>query len=314
MNSPLVSVICTAYNHEKYIRKAIESVLAQKTEFSYEFLIHDDASTDHTAEIIREYAEKYPDIIVPIYEKENMYSQNRLNDCIYPYVRGVYIAYCEGDDYWTDNNKIQIQAEYLNTHPGCTACCHAFYTINEEDTRILDKGRAMQGDGALPVEFFIEWRTKDVPQISTSMIRKKYRTDVPELFKWIGTIADVPIYIWCALNGEIHYMDRVMSVWRKGRTASWTARIKNPALGINQCTARLDFNAKLEEYTNHRYRKSIEISNMLCRFYICWYRRDYREAYKTGGYRYATLVMRLGVYFGLVCPGVMRLYYKMRGR
>ena len=107
-NDVLVSVICTAYNHRPYIRDALEGFVMQKTNFKYEVLISDDASPDNTAEIIKEYEEKYPDLIKPIYFKENQYSQGvkLLRDILAPKVKGKYIAVCEGDDYWTDETRI----------------------------------------------------------------------------------------------------------------------------------------------------------------------------------------------------------------
>lgn len=114
----LVSVICTAYNHESYIRQCLDGFVMQKTNFSFEVLVHDDASTDRTADIIREYEAKYPDIIKPIYQNENQYSKGIAiySKFIYPNVNGKYIAICEGDDYWIDPFKLQKQVDFLETN------------------------------------------------------------------------------------------------------------------------------------------------------------------------------------------------------
>lgn len=114
-HEPLVSICCITYNHEKYISEAIESFLMQETDFSFEILVHDDASTDNTASIVREYAEKYPDIIKPIFQKENQFSKGVEIDYKFNFSRakGKYIALCEGDDYWTDPKKLQIQVAFL---------------------------------------------------------------------------------------------------------------------------------------------------------------------------------------------------------
>jgi len=119
-NTPIVSVACITYNHAKYIREAIESFLMQKTNFSYEILIHDDASTDGTDQIIKEYELKYPNLIFPTYQSENQFSKGVrriLATFVFPKCRGKYIALCEGDDYWTDPLKLQKQCEYLETNP-----------------------------------------------------------------------------------------------------------------------------------------------------------------------------------------------------
>lgn len=116
---PKVSICCITYNHVTYIAQAIESFLMQKTTFPFEILIHDDASTDGTSEIIRDYERKYPDIIKPIYQTENQYSQGRSISATYqfPRAKGRYIALCEGDDYWTDPLKLQKQVDFLEANP-----------------------------------------------------------------------------------------------------------------------------------------------------------------------------------------------------
>ena len=100
MDEIMVSIICTAYNHEKYIRDALDGFVSQKTNFKFEILVNDDASTDRTAEIIREYEMKYPDLMRPVYQTENQYSKGvRIShDILIPRARGKYLAYCEGDD------------------------------------------------------------------------------------------------------------------------------------------------------------------------------------------------------------------------
>ncbi len=119
---PLISVCCTAYNHEKYIAQTLEGFLSQQTEYSFEILIHDDASPDGTADIIRDYARRYPDLIRPLYQTENQYSQNvPINETFnFPRARGKYIALCEGDDYWCHPAKLQRQIAHMESDPTCT--------------------------------------------------------------------------------------------------------------------------------------------------------------------------------------------------
>ena len=110
-----VSVCCTVYNHEKYLRKCLDGFVMQKTNFAFEVLINDDKSTDSSADIIREYYEKYPDIIVPVFQTENQYSKgvDIIDDILIPMAKGKYIALCEGDDYWCDENKLLLQYDYM---------------------------------------------------------------------------------------------------------------------------------------------------------------------------------------------------------
>ncbi len=119
-----VSIVCAVYNHGEYIRRCLEGFVSQKTDFAYEVLIHEDASTDNSAQIVREFEEKYPDIIKPIYQTENQYSKGVPISLKYqfPRVLGKYVAFCEGDDYWIDEQKLQKQVDYMETHPDCTFC------------------------------------------------------------------------------------------------------------------------------------------------------------------------------------------------
>ena len=131
----MVSIRCTAYNHEKYIRDALEGFVMQKTNFRFEAIVHDDASTDGTAAIIREYAEKYPDIIKPIYETENQYLkydgsfQRIMNEAC----KGKYIAMCECDDYWMDPYKLQKQVDFMESHTDYMMCFTRAKVIYETD-------------------------------------------------------------------------------------------------------------------------------------------------------------------------------------
>ena len=131
----MVSIRCITYNHEPYIRQCLDGFVMQKTNFRFEAIAHDDASTDGTADIIREYAEKYPDIIKPIFEKENQYSKHdgslvRIMD---EACKGKYIAICEGDDYWIDSLKLQKQVDFLEANPdyGMVYTGHRRYIQNE---------------------------------------------------------------------------------------------------------------------------------------------------------------------------------------
>ena len=124
-NVIMVSILCAVYNHEKYLHQCLEGFLKQKTNFNYEVIIHDDASTDSSVDIIQEYVSKYPDIIKPIYQKENQYSKGiQIFKIMYQTARGKYMAYCEGDDYWIDENKLQTQIELLENHPEYSASTH----------------------------------------------------------------------------------------------------------------------------------------------------------------------------------------------
>lgn len=117
-DKPLVNIRCLVYNHEPYLRQCLDGFVMQKTSFKFEAIVHDDASTDGSADIIREYAEKYPDIIKPIYETENQYSKHdgSLGRIMNEACQAKYVAFCEGDDYWFDPLKLQKQVDFLEAN------------------------------------------------------------------------------------------------------------------------------------------------------------------------------------------------------
>lgn len=133
---PTVTIWCLVYNHEPYLRQCLDGFVMQKTVFPFEVLVHDDASTDGSPRIIMEYAEEYPDIFKPIIEKENQYSKHdgslmriQVESC-----NGKYIAFCEGDDYWTDPFKLQKQVDFMEANPDY-GLCHTDFDLSDGSRR-----------------------------------------------------------------------------------------------------------------------------------------------------------------------------------
>jgi len=127
--TPIVSISCLAYNQQSFITQALEGFVRQKTTFPFEVVIHDDASTDRTPDIIKEYTARYPRIMRPIFQTENQFSKTGFYpdvDYILPACRGKYIAICDGDDYWTDTHKLQKQVDFLEKNPGLSMCYHDY--------------------------------------------------------------------------------------------------------------------------------------------------------------------------------------------
>jgi glycosyltransferase involved in cell wall biosynthesis len=139
-NQVLVSIVCITYNHEKYIRQALDGFVMQKTSFPFEIIVHDDASTDSTANIVREYEKNYPRLFNNIYRIENWYSQGKdiLGYLFQDVVKGKYIALCEGDDYWTDPYKLQKQVDFLEEHEDYDLC-YTDFDCYKEDEKLWEK-------------------------------------------------------------------------------------------------------------------------------------------------------------------------------
>ena len=220
MDYPRLSVVCLAYNAAPYIRQALDGFLMQKTRFPFEVLIHDDASTDGTADIIREYAERFPDIIRPVFQRENQFSKGvaASSAFLWPLIRGKYVAMCEGDDYWTDPLKLQKQADWLDSHPGSAVCFHPV-TVHFED--------GSRPDSVYPAQ-------KDCPDGFTfqGLLRHNFMQTNSVVFRWKlkGREGEVPTDIsprdWFtnlihAEKGPIGFLPDVMGVYRRHPGGVW---------------------------------------------------------------------------------------------
>jgi len=145
--APLVSVVCPAFNQKAFIGAAIESFLAQRTDFPFEILINDDASTDGTRQVIEAYAVRYPNLIRPVLHDENQFRQGKLfYPALFNMAKGRYLAYCDGDDYWTDPLKLQKQVDFLEQHPDYVIAYHDAVMVNEQGEHGVQLGRTWQRD------------------------------------------------------------------------------------------------------------------------------------------------------------------------
>lgn len=225
-----VSVICFAYNHEPFIRKCLDGFVMQKTNFKFEVLINDDASTDGTAEIIKEYEKKYPDIIKPIYQKENQFSKGISIGAtfLYPKVAGKYIAFCEGDDYWTDPEKLQIQVDFLESHPDFTGCFHKSVRRDvktNKDLSFMPTQEALRGKTVFTIKEIRKYYFIETPSVMYRF--GKYKEEL--LSEYPEKIVNVDswfIYFF-SLRGKIKYIDRLMSIKTINETGIWNSSIQS---------------------------------------------------------------------------------------
>ncbi|MDC7226166.1 MAG: glycosyltransferase [Spirochaetales bacterium] len=221
-SKPLVSISCITYNHEAYIEDALIGFLKQETDFPFEIIIHDDASTDQTAEIIRNYEKKYPKIVKPVYQKENQYSQgNRPTQFIKHLRTGKYIAYCEGDDYWISSKKLQLQIEYMENNPECSMCCHSAYKVNSEK-KIIGSIRPAKQNSVFRIEDVINGGGGFIAT-NSRVVRKEYTESLPAYY-FTAPVGDFPSQIHMALRGKIYYFDECFSAYRIMVKGSWTER------------------------------------------------------------------------------------------
>jgi len=262
-SKPLVSVICTVFNHERYIEDAIRGFLLQKTGFPFEIIIHDDASTDKTRSLISRYAEAYPTIIRPILQDENQYSKGVMMLLhAAGYAKGDYIAFCEGDDYWSSEDKLRIQLEALRAQPDCEICFHpAVKTIKEVPGDLLFCRRA-KGDAILDVGAIIRCGGSFMPT-AAMLIRRSFfdRIALDDTGFYKRNLDAYFFQIFCSLAGGALYIDRPMSVYRSFAEGSWTERIlQDQSFYIGWLSKHLLRLREADAMTNHRYTEDFSVA------------------------------------------------------
>lgn len=306
--TPLVSIRCMVYNHEPFLRQCLDGFVMQQTSFPFEAIVHDDASTDGSAAIILEYAEKYPDIIKPIIETENQYSKEDgtirriLDDAMHPGSK--YIALCEGDDYWTDPKKLQIQVSFLEQHTDYSLAAHDFKvyeTVNDRfrNTRSID---FLNDDE--------EYRTLTIHDYKKGLFFTKtltcvYRKDALQNSKFYSYEAkfDMTLFYAILTQGKCVLFNRVMGVYRTHPGSISSARNSRK---FHDNTDHLLLTVCEVEGTKdsrdfvYNYLKPLALNEILCR----------RWDVLSGSFKY--LGMRRGLLFSLIapCQVVMEILYK----
>jgi len=213
----VVSIWCITYNHKLYIRQCLEGFIMQRTSFPFVAIVHDDASTDGTKEIIMEYAQKYPEKIHPIIQKENQFSKGfeepiriKLELCR----KTKYVACCEGDDYWTDPYKLQKQFDFMESHSDYSACFHQAYIHYENSDKEDELCGKIENRDYTGIELYSQ---ENRPATASFFFKSDvYDSIVYKSFlKEKLIFADIPLFLSCAHEGKVRGMSDIMSVYRK---------------------------------------------------------------------------------------------------
>ncbi|MBK8809914.1 MAG: glycosyltransferase [Acidobacteria bacterium] len=245
---PKVSVCMIAYNQEKFIGQAIESILRQKTDFRFEIVIGDDDSTDGTGAICNDYAGRFPETIKYIRREPNVGMMANFVATLMA-CDGDYIALCEGDDYWTDERKLQIQADYLDANPDTALCCHNHFVLS--NGRLCVANRETGED--LRTVTTEDYMLKPFFHTSSYFFRKAAQPQpYPDWF--LDVLAgDHFLVVLLSQHGEIAYLNRLMSVFRNhGNSVSFS---RNPLDIKNNFIRSLRV---FDDFSNAKFQATIE--------------------------------------------------------
>ena len=230
-NDVMVSVFFITYNHKEFIKRALDGIVMQKTNFKFEVVTYDDCSTDGTREIVLEYIEKYPDLFVPILPDENRAQKegfHGINMDIYSKCQGKYMAFCEGDDYWTDENKLQIQVDYMEAHPDFSGCFHKSLrkdVLANKDLCYMPTSEQLFDKTEFDIYdvqkgYFIE-------TVSSLYRWDIYKQELTDCFPEKIINGDSYLINFFAIHGKIGYIDKLMSVKNIGNQGVWNSQKEN---------------------------------------------------------------------------------------
>lgn len=327
-NDICVSVLCTAYNHEKYLRRCLDGFLMQKTDFRFEVLVNDDVSTDHTADILREYAARCPDIIRPVFQTENQYSRGKLInlEILLPLARGKYIALCEGDDFWTDPYKLQKQVNALEAHPDCHLCVHTVQCVHEDGSpsdEVIPAQRIESGVlspkemEALLIEYECPFQTGSYFMRADALTA--FAQPIPE-FRRISPVGDVCYLLYFTHLGGAFYIAEPMSCYRRNSVGSWTQRNmeKTNAQRTEHFRKMIAVMRAFDRYTGGAHAALCAQKIWTYQTYIALFtgeheafRRLVRRENRTF-FRREDLCTRLLIVCGAYAPGALRLYRRTK--
>ena len=216
----MVSICCLTYNHRDFIGQALDGFVMQLADFDFEIIVHDDASTEGTAEIVKEYAARFPWIIKPVFQAENTFSRTGrypMAGYVYPRAQGRYIAECDGDDYWTDRFKLQKQVDFLEAHPEYVMCHHDYMILQRNELRSpsADRPRDYTREELIAYHYS-GYGIGACTKLFRNVFSEKTRADFEKCH------GDYPMNVMLGLYGGCKYIPGIFpSVYRKHKTNSW---------------------------------------------------------------------------------------------
>ena len=262
MKNPLVTISLVVFNQENYLRQTIESCLMQKVNFPYEIIIHDDNSSDNSAKIIQEYADAYPELIIPVLQTENQFSQGTeiIAEFIIPKTKGKYLAFIEGDDYWIDPHKLQTQIDFLEENPDIVMCFTATKQAYPENSREPTIKRYAKQDALCSIKDVIRLGGNLVDMVSV-VARRSLFEELPYWYYYAQTW-DLTVPLLSLLHGKIQYLNQVTAVYRNNVPGSWTQKnVRMLERRRNNRLKSIKVTDGFDQHTNNAYHKYAKRKN-----------------------------------------------------
>lgn len=294
----------------------MDSLLAQKTDFPYVILAHDDASTDGTPEILKEYAERYPEKVQLILQKENTYSKfpRVWATQVWPKVETPYIALCEGDDYWIDPDKLQMQVKFLEKHPEYSLSVTNAETVTAtgEPLGAIDH---YAEDSDMPVEDLISGGGGYIATASI-VTRTEYVKELPP-FYYLSTVGDSPLQLYLAAIGKTRWHARKTCAYRINAFGSWTVQqlIGDQKKPIRYHESMVEMLEGFNAYTGRKYSEPLGAAIDRQLFEIARLKSDFktmREPRFSCFYSKLSLKAKLLAWSLNKCPKLILAYRKVR--
>ena len=271
-----VSVLVMVYNHEKYLDECLNSIVKQKTNFKYEILVHDDCSTDNSKKIIEKYYNNFPDKIIPFYEKENQYYKGNdiIKNILIPNIKGKYFCFCEGDDFWIDENKLQKQYEFLENNKEYKFCVHNSIVVDKNSIKIRDITPLKEGGDLTCYDFILGGggfvATNSI--FSYSFLAK----NLPKYFDYM-TI-DYFWQIYLSSVGKSYCFKDYMSAYRFQSVGSWSARMKeSKEKYINHIEKIINTLYMVFDEIDDNYKNSVKKVILTEEFKVFKLKREYKK-------------------------------------
>lgn len=276
-----LTVIVMTYNQADYIRQCLDSILCQKVNIDFNVLVHDDCSNDGTYEILLDYQNKFNNIHI-IHENERQFIKLGFNKMIFKYVVPLidskYVAYCDGDDYWCDEYKLQKQYDFMETHKDYSMCFHCAYQLRKNND--LSSKWFIDSEGDIDMSDLVNDKPGIKVATSSIFLKSEVFKEFPD-WRLNFPVEDVPMYMVASLNGKIHRLKDIMCVYRQFSIGSWSSQNTfDSQKRVTHLKKMIESTNEFNEATNYKYDDLVKKQILGCEFRINYLNKDFPSLFE----------------------------------